>query len=186
MKKLLSVVLGGSALLMAASAYAATSDGDMSADGGTSEGTVDVKAQVPLKTRISDLDEIDFGNLGSKFNNDGVSEGVSDTQDVAVWSTSRAYTLDASGGEDGFVIKTSSTENPGTLAYTVNWKDSDGTDFDLASGSASGLVSNCKSVTCSATGDTKAQLTVAISAAEIEKALSGSYAGTLTLTVSAE
>lgn len=187
MKKLLSVVLGGSALLMSAGTHAANSDGEMSANGGTSEGTVVVSATVPLKTRISGLEAVSFafGNLGDQYTNDG-ADAVSITQDVAVWSTSRAYSLTASGdATNGFVI---ANTNADLLSYSVSWKDSlAATAVPLTAGAEkAGLKSNCVSVKCERPDDNKAQLTVSLSAADIEEALVGEYSGVLTLTVQAE
>lgn len=181
---LLSAALVG---LASMSAFAAT-DGTISGNNGNSTGTVVISAEVPKRVRISGLENVTFGDLGGQYNTAVGANDISNTQGVCIWSTSRSYSLTATGTAAGFELAANTASNP-ALPYSVSWaEDASATAVALDSGVQypNNFATNNESSDCrNDVATNQAQLTVTISGDDIEKALADSYSGTLTIEVSA-
>jgi hypothetical protein len=145
----------------------------------TSTGTLDLTLEVPPLVRISDLEDIDLGTF------DGVS--MSGADDVCVWSTTRAYTITASGDGGSFTL-TGGTSGD-TLAYSVEWAESAGatSGVQLASGAAlTGRTTTATSASCNGGNTPNAAVIVEVGDGDLAAAPADTYTGTLTLVVAPE
>jgi spore coat protein U-like protein len=147
--------------------------------GSTSTGSVSISATVPGRVQISGLTDILFGTVDP-------TAAAASAEDVCVWSNTsgRGYTVAASG--DGASNAFTLTDGTNDLAYAVEWADSAGQSSGtaLVSGTAlGGLASSATNPTCSAGPAATASLIVRMGAADLQAAVAGSYAGTLTLVV---
>lgn len=144
-----------------------------------STGSVDVSLEVPPLVRISDLEDIDLGTFAG-----GALAG---RDDVCVWSTTRAYTITASGTGVGFEL--SGAASGDTLAYSVEWADNAGetSGATMSSGTAlTGRTANATSPDCSAGSNPNATVIVEVGEADLAAAAADTYSGTLTLVVAPE
>lgn len=159
-----------SGALTAAGVAIAANDGST---GATSTGDLDITAQIPDLVRITKLTDIDLGSWDGSTDMTG-----SDT--VCVWSTTRAYTVTATGDGAGGAFTLSDGTN--TLPYAVSWEDDSTNSESLSSGSPSGSMSaTTNSASCS--GGTNATVSVTVTSANAAGVPAGTYNGTLTLEV---
>jgi hypothetical protein len=158
-------------------AVIAAEQGQISAT--TSTGRLDVSLEVPALVRISDLDDIALGAF------DGTS--LAGTDSVCVWSTTRGYTITASGAAAGFELTGAASGD--TLAYSVQWADDAGENSGTAmtAGIAlTGRAANAISPTCNGGNSLNATVIVEVSDTDLAAAPADTYAGTLTLVVAPE
>ena len=163
----------GLALVAVAGASFAASDGQLD---GTSTGTVDIDLEIPELVQISNLDDIDLGAF------DGGA--VSGTDDVCVWSTTRSYSLTATGGDGGFVLTGAATAT--SLPYAVQWASAGGATSGAtltAGASLPGLDTSATSPTCQGGAALNASVIVSVSDGDMAAAVADTYTGTLTLLV---
>jgi hypothetical protein len=145
----------------------------------TSTGSVDVSLEVPPLVRISDLEDIDLGTFGGT--------ALAGSDDVCVWSTTRAYTITASGTGTGFELTGAASGD--TLAYAVEWADNAGetSGATMSSGTTlTGRTANATSPTCNGGNSPNATVIVEVSDTDLAAAPADTYTGTLTLVVAPE
>jgi hypothetical protein len=144
-----------------------------------STGTVDLSLEVPPLVQISELDDIDLGIFGGA--------AMAGTDDVCVWSTTRGYTLTASGDGGGFNLTGDVTNT--SLAYSVEWAETGGatSGTSLAAGTGlAGLTTSATSPDCNAGTNPTASVIVEVSDTDLGAAPTDTYTGTLTLVVAPE
>lgn len=134
------------------------------------------------KVRLTGLSDYDFGTIAN------FSSDRSIARDVCVYSTANAtYSVRASGSGAGgdFQLTSAST----ALRYEVQWADRAG----RASASTlqpniaiDGLSSDARNQQCTSGPPSSASLIIVLRATDLQTALTGSYAGTLTLIIGAE
>ncbi len=166
------------AVLVASPAFAAQ-DGLISTT--ASEGALDITLSVPPLVRISDLDDLALGEFQGA--------GLSGSDDVCIWSTTRAYTVRAQGDGSGGAFTLTGGSNGDTLDYSVQWAESAGASsgISLTSGSAlTGRSATSASATCNGGANLNATVIVDVAESELATATADDYSGTLTLTVEPE
>lgn len=110
---------------------------------------------------------------------------MSGSDNVCVFSTTRAYRITASGNGTGGAFTLASGAN--TIPYTVEWDDVSGatTGTQLTSGTAlTGQTTSAITTNCG--GGTNATVIVRVSSTDLSGAPVGAYTGTLTLVVTPE
>jgi len=154
------------------------SDGNL---GASSLGELDVTLTIPQLVRISDLDDIDLGTFAGS--------GLSGSDNVCVWSTTRAYAITASGDGTGGSFTLTGATSGSTLAYTLQWAESAGAGSGAAmtSGQAiGGRSTTATSPTCNGGTSLNATVLVAVSDTALGAAVADTYTGTVTLLVEPE
>jgi len=170
--------LGGALAGLAPAAMAA----DQGAIDATSEGSLEVTLELPELVRISDLDDIDLGTFAGA--------ALDGTDDVCVWSTTRAYSITATGdGGGGSFTLTGNNPSGDTLDYAVEWAENAGqtSGITLTSGtSLDNRTTNATSTDCNGGNDNNATVIVAVADDDLAAVTADSYSGTLTLLVAPE
>jgi hypothetical protein len=172
--------LTGAAVVGALAVLAPTA---MAADQGAisdtaSEGRLDVTLDLPALVRISALQDIDLGTF------DGTALDGSD--DVCVWSTTRAYSITATGDGGGGAFTLTGNTNGDVVAYAVEWADDAGqtSGTTLTSGNAvTGRTTNATTTDCNGGNDPNATVIVAVAEDDLAAVTADNYSGTLTLLV---
>jgi hypothetical protein len=157
----------------------AAEDGNI--DDAFSRGRLDLTLTVPALVRISDLADIDLGIFS------GV--GLSGSDNVCVWSTTRAYALTAEGDGSGGAFTLAGGTNGDDLPYSVQWANVSGaaSGSPLTTGDAlTGLSATATSPDCNGGVNTNATVIVNVSDTDLAGVTADTYSGTLTLTVEPE
>lgn len=174
-KGLLVIALAGASLFAEAASQGTK--------GNTSSGSAQVSSSVPNKIRISGLTDLALGEWSG-------SGGQSGTiSDICVWSSTRGYNLTATGSLTGGAFGlVHSTDSSYEVPFAVTWDDGDGDAVDAltAGTNVAGLTADSKTNQCNNPSDVTASLGVAITEANLEAVIAGSYAGTINLTVAPE
>ena len=149
--------------------------------GATSTGSLNITLTIPQLVRITGLTDITMPTW------DG-STDIQGTDNVCVFSSTRRYTVTAtgSGASSAFTLADGTAPTPNTIAYAVEWAASSGASSGtgLTSGTAlTAQTTNATSTTCA--GGTNATVIVKITSANLSAAPSAgtNYTGTLTLVV---
>lgn len=150
--------------------------------GQTSQGKVNVSAEVPQFVKISSLDDLTLGTFTGESD-------VTGDEDVCVWSNTGGYTLTASSSMGGSNFRMETNEGDATLDYNVAWAESAGAaDFSQGTPLAAGSGQNFGSSTqfngpnCG-NGGANSSLLVQIPANEQNNPTAGNYSDTLTLMI---
>jgi hypothetical protein len=154
---------------------------DQGAIDATSEGNLEVTLELPELVRISDLQDIDLGTF------DGAA--LDGTDDVCVWSTTRGYSITATGDGGGGAFTLTANTSDDFLDYAVEWAESAGqtSGTPLTSGTSLGnLTTTATSTDCNGGNDTNATVIVAVAEDDLAAVTADSYSGTLTLLVAPE
>lgn len=167
-------------LLLAGTASAST-QGSL---GTSSTGSISIQASVPGRVRISGLDDVNFLNVDP-------AAGVSNAQDVCVWSntSTRGYNITALGNGTGNAFTLASGALP-TVPYSVRWNASAGQASGTLLGVNTQLIGQVSTATnsgCTSGPAGSASLIVSIDAAALDSMTANeTYTGTLTLVVAPE
>jgi len=170
-------VLIGAFAVLAPAAMAA----DQGAIDATSEGNLEVTLELPELVRISDLQDIDLGTFAGA--------ALDGTDDVCVWSTTRAYSITATGDGGGGAFTLTGNTGGDFLAYTVEWAESAGQTSGTALTSGTSLdnrTTTATSTDCNGGNDNNATVIVAVAEDDLAAVTADSYSGTLTLLVAPE
>jgi len=154
---------------------------DQGAIDATSEGSLEVTLELPELVRISDLDDIDLGTFAGA--------ALDGTDDVCVWSTTRAYSITATGDGGGGSFTLTGNTSGDDLAYAVEWADNAGetSGTTLSSGTTlTGRTTNATSTDCNGGNDPNATVIVDVADTDLAAVTADSYSGTLTLLVAPE
>jgi hypothetical protein len=171
------------AVVLSGTANATPSQGNL---GSSSTGSVQITATVPASVRIYGLTDFAFGTLDP-----GTAASIS--KNVCVWSntSTKGYSITASGdgGGSGTAFKLSNSST--TLDYSVEWAGSSGQSSGTsltAAGLSGGFTSTATSPTCASAPTSSASLIVKFSTAQMQAAAGSgtAYTGTLTLVVAPE
>lgn len=155
----------------------AASDGDT---GTTSTGSLDVSLAIGNLVRISGIEDLSFGSY------DGNGDEARD-DDVCIWTNqnSATYRVKArgSGAAHSFLLSDGASQ---TLAYTVRWNDTTGTDGNesLAADTLSGVMTNANTSSTTCSGGSNANFQVKIAEAALLARRPGTFSGVLTLIIS--
>lgn len=166
-------------LALVAPAAIAAQDGVI--DDTRSEGSLDITLSVPPLVRISGLDDLDLGTFQGT--------GLSGTDQLCVWSTTRAYRVIAEGDGTGGSFTLTGGDNGDALAYDVQWAATAGAGSGdaLTSGTALGNQSTSAATSdCNGGANPNATVIVTVADTELASVTEDTYAGTLTLTVEPE
>jgi len=167
------------ALAVAQAPAMAAQDGVI--DDTQSQGMLDITLTVPPLVRITDLDDLDLGTF------EGV--GLSGSDSVCIWSTTRAYRVTAEGDGTGGAFTLTGGSNGDTLDYQVQWAESAGagSGTTLATGTAlAGRSTTATSSDCNGGANLNATVIIDVADTELASVTEDTYAGTLTLTVEPE
>jgi spore coat protein U-like protein len=165
-----------SALAAPGTALAATQG---SLDATASEGTLGVSVEIEDRVQITGLNDIDFGvygGTGPLSQSDGfcVYRNGTGLYDIALAS--------ATGAGTDFEV----TDGTNNAVYTVKFDDdadaSDASDVDNGD-SVTGAQGDGASQDCTGSGGVNASLQLTFSEAELQSMATGTYADTITLTV---
>lgn len=135
------------------------------------------------KVRITDLADVDFGNIA----NLGIDAARSQSVCLYADTNSGGYSITASGtGPGGAFVLSSGSQ---AMAYEVQWSSSSGqtSGAALTPGVAlTGQVSGATQQTCNNGPPSSASLIILLRASALSSARAGTYSGTLTLLVGPE
>jgi len=154
---------------------------DQGAIDATSEGSLEVTLELPELVRISDLDDIDLGTFAGA--------ALDGTDDVCVWSTTRAYSITATGDGGGGSFTLTGNTSGVPLDYAVEWAENAGqtSGTTLSTGTVlSGRSTTATSTDCNGGNDNNATVIVAVADDDLAAVPADSYSGTLTLLVAPE
>ena len=139
-------------------------------------------ARAADKARISGLSDVDFGLVAALGDQ-------SRSQSVCAYTSSNSETYSITAVGDGPGGSFSLSSGGSQLDYDVLWADAP----NMSSGTAlfpnvprSGFISSAKQHFCNSGPPTSASLTVVLRDAVLRSARSGSYAGTLQITIAPE
>lgn len=167
MKNLGKVVLVA-ALGMAATANAAL-DGTL---GATSTGESDVILIKDNAVMITDVGDLDLGTHNSTATDLGASD------DVCVFNSTATYNVTVTSANAAFNL----VSGANTIPYSLTWADSSTVANPVVYNTAmTGLLGDRTSISCG--GGTNATFAVNVAANDFNNAPPGSYADTLTLTI---
>ena len=146
---------------------------------------LDVTLSVPTMFRISGINDLSFGSYSGSGN-------LSLNDDVCVWTNDESgeYRITAQGDGTAFAFVVKKVgDNTKQIPYTMYWNDTSGTSnnvqltANVTSGNQTGA--NTQSTGCSSGAAATGNFQVVFQASDLQGAVSGSYAGVLTLTISA-
>ncbi len=140
---------------------------------------------------------VDISNLANQTSASWITgdPNITFTNLLCIYNTAgRTYGITATGGAGGFVL----TSGANSIAYTVTWNDggagnpSGGTTAPMVNGVKLTARNNARistdapanSSTCNAGASPTAQVTIGISATNMDAARDGTFTGTLTLLLS--